>query len=130
MAASCQQLLPSFPPADSCKCSHLQGRQKCVLGLLASTDCLNCSSLSSWGKRTWAKEIGDVGLWEKVPLTTLFNGNKIPSVPAQNSNQTKIVSSTGTIPITAPLQGAENEKELQIKRRIKHMHLLSPRLHP
>lgn len=67
-------------PFCSCKCPHLQDGQKSVLGLLASTDCLNYSSLSSWGKRTWAKEVGDVDLrhepdteWAEGPLDNFIS---------------------------------------------------------
>lgn len=77
---------PSFPPAYSCKCPHLQGRQKSVLELLASTDCLNCSSLFSWGKKTWAKEVGDADLrhepeWAKGPLDNFLMEIKSPLYP-------------------------------------------------
>lgn len=61
----CRQLQMPTSPGQAKKCPWL----------LASTDCLNCPSLSPWGKRTWAKEVGDVDLrhepdteWAKGPL--------------------------------------------------------------
>lgn len=62
---SCRQLqMPTSP-----------GQTKSVLGLLASTDCLNCSALSSWGKRTGAKEVGDVDLRHE-PDTEMGKGTR------------------------------------------------------
>lgn len=125
-------------PSCSCKCPHLQGMQKSVLGLLASTNCLNYSSLSSWGKRTWAKEVGDVDLrhepdtdGQKAPSTTLFNGNKISSVPSQNPNhwqRSSVALEQSRLQLHCKVQ--RMKKKLQLKRRIKHSHFLSHRLHP
>lgn len=104
-----------YLPSPSCRCLDLQGRQKWPLAV-GSTDCFNCSSLSCWGKRTRAKQTGDVGLrheptteWVKGPQTTLSNGNKAIFLPLQKPQLLrKVLSIFGTIQIIIPLQGMRN----------------------